>query len=38
MHIDFWWEDMIKIDLKEMWWGGMAWIHLVEYRDQWQAF
>jgi hypothetical protein len=24
----------IKIDLREMGWGGMDWIHLAEDRDQ----
>jgi hypothetical protein len=28
------WEDNIKMDLKEIVWGGMDWIHLAEDRDQ----
>jgi hypothetical protein len=32
-----WWEDTVKMDLKEMTWGGMYWIHLGQDRDQWQA-
>jgi hypothetical protein len=27
----------IKIDIREEWWGGMDWIHLVQGRDQWRA-
>jgi hypothetical protein len=25
------------MDLKEIGWGGMDWIHLAEGRDQWRA-
>jgi hypothetical protein len=31
------WVDNIKIDLREMGWGGMDWIDLVQDRDQWRA-
>jgi hypothetical protein len=31
------WEDNIRIDLKEMGWGGRDCIHLAQDRDQWQA-
>jgi hypothetical protein len=31
------WEDNIKIDLREIGWGGMDWIDLVQDRDQWMA-
>jgi hypothetical protein len=31
------WEDNIKIDLRQIGWGGMDWINLAEDRDQWQA-
>jgi hypothetical protein len=31
------WVDNIKIDLREMGWGGMDWIDLAEDRDQWKA-
>jgi hypothetical protein len=31
------WKDSIKMDLREMEWGGMDWIHLAQDRDQWQA-
>jgi hypothetical protein len=26
------WEDNIKMDLREMGWGGMNWIHLAQDR------
>jgi hypothetical protein len=28
------WVDNIKIDLREIGWDGMDWIHLAEDRDQ----
>jgi hypothetical protein len=31
------WEDNIKMDLREIGWGGMYWIHLAQDRDQWKA-
>jgi hypothetical protein len=31
------WEDNIKVDLREIGWGGMDWIHLAQDRDQWRA-
>jgi hypothetical protein len=31
------WEDTIKMDLREMVWGGMDWIDLAHDRDQWRA-
>jgi hypothetical protein len=31
------WVDDIKIDLREIGWYGMAWIHLAQDRDQWRA-
>jgi hypothetical protein len=31
------WEDNIKMDLREMGWGGMDQIHLTQGRDQWKA-
>jgi hypothetical protein len=30
--------DNIKIDLGEIGWGGMNWIDLDQYRNQWRAF
>jgi hypothetical protein len=31
------WVDNIKMDLKEIGWGGMDWIDMAEDRDQWRA-
>jgi hypothetical protein len=31
------WEDIIKMDLREIEWGGMDWIDLAQDRDQWRA-
>jgi hypothetical protein len=31
------WEDGIKMDLKEIGWGGVEWIHLAQDRDRRQA-
>jgi hypothetical protein len=31
------WEDNIKMDLKEIGWGGMDWIDLAQDRDQWRG-
>jgi hypothetical protein len=31
------WMDHIKIDLREIGWGGMDWNHLAQDRDQWKA-
>jgi hypothetical protein len=31
------WEDNIKMDLGEIGWGGVDWIHLSQDRDQWQV-
>jgi hypothetical protein len=31
------WEDNIKMDLKEMGWEGVDWLHVAEDRDQWWA-
>jgi hypothetical protein len=31
------WEDNIKMDLREIGWGGMDWIHLDQDRDGWRA-
>jgi hypothetical protein len=32
------WENNIRMDLREIGWGGMEWIDLAEDRDQWRAF
>jgi hypothetical protein len=31
------WVDNIKIDLREIVWGGMDWVDLTQDRDQWRA-
>jgi len=31
------WEDNIRIDLMEIGWEGMNWIHLAQDRDQWRV-
>jgi hypothetical protein len=31
------WVDNIKIDLRDIGWGGMDWIDLAQDRDQWRA-
>jgi hypothetical protein len=30
-------EDSIKMNLREIGWGGMDWIHLAQDRDPWRA-
>jgi hypothetical protein len=31
------WVDNIKMDFREMGWGGMDWIDLAQNREQWRA-
>jgi hypothetical protein len=31
------WEDNIKMDLREIGFGGVDWIHLAQDRDRWRA-
>jgi hypothetical protein len=31
------WEDNIRMDLREIEWGGMYWTDLAQDRDQWRA-
>jgi hypothetical protein len=31
------WEDNIRMDLREMEWEGVNWMHLAQARDQWQV-
>jgi hypothetical protein len=31
------WEDGIRMDLREIGWGGAEWIHLAQDRDRWRA-
>jgi hypothetical protein len=49
MHVGFWWErrkerplgrweDDIRMDLREIGWGGMYRIDQAQDRDQWRAF
>jgi hypothetical protein len=37
MHMGYWWEESIRMDLGEMGWGGMDWMDLAQNRDQWRA-
>ena len=32
------WEDIIKLDLHEVRYGGMDWIALAQDRERWRAF
>jgi hypothetical protein len=31
------WEDNIRMNLREIGWGGMDWIDLAQDRDQWRV-
>jgi hypothetical protein len=31
-------EDNINMDLREIWWEGVDWMHLAQDMDQWWAF
>jgi hypothetical protein len=31
------WKDNIKMDLKEIRWGDVDWMHLAQDRGQWRA-
>jgi hypothetical protein len=31
------WEDGVRMDLGEIGWGDVEWIHLAQDRDQWWA-
>jgi hypothetical protein len=31
------WDGGIRMDLREIGWEGMRWIHLIQVRDQWRA-
>jgi hypothetical protein len=31
------WEDNIRMDLREIGWGGVDWIDLAQDRDRWRA-
>jgi hypothetical protein len=28
------WENTVRMDIREIRWGGVDWIHLDQYRDQ----
>jgi hypothetical protein len=32
-----WWMDHIKMDVREIGWGGMDWIGVAQDREQWRA-
>jgi hypothetical protein len=32
-----WWEDNIKMDLREIVFGDVDWIHWAQNRDRWRA-
>jgi hypothetical protein len=32
------WLNNIKMDLREIGWGGMEWIDMAQERDQWSSF
>jgi hypothetical protein len=32
------WDDTIKMNLREIGWDGVNWIHLAQDKDRWQAF
>jgi hypothetical protein len=32
------WEDVIKMGLREISWGGAEWIQLAQDRDRWRDF
>jgi hypothetical protein len=31
------WEDNIRMELRDIGWGGMGWIDLAQDREQWRA-
>jgi len=33
-----WWEDNVKIDLREIGWDYVDWIHLTQDGEQWRPF
>jgi hypothetical protein len=37
MHREFWWEDNVKMDLREIGSGPVDWIYLAQGRDQWHG-
>jgi hypothetical protein len=37
MHIEYWWVDNIKMDLREIGWDAVDWTDMAQDRDQWRA-
>jgi hypothetical protein len=37
MTLVYMWESYIKMDHREIGWGGMDWIDLAQARDQWRV-
>jgi hypothetical protein len=31
------WEDGIRIDHREIGWGSVDWIQMIQYKDRWRA-
>jgi hypothetical protein len=31
------WQDIVRIDLRELWWEAVDWINLVQDGDQWRS-
>jgi hypothetical protein len=31
------WKDNVKMDLREVGWGGVDWLRLAQDRDRWRA-
>jgi hypothetical protein len=31
------WDDNIRMDLREIWWENVDWMHLARDRNQWRA-
>jgi hypothetical protein len=29
-------EGIIRLDLREVWWGGVDWMHVAQDRNQWR--
>jgi hypothetical protein len=36
-HSAYRWMDNIKMDLREIGWDGVDWMHMAQDRDQWRA-
>jgi hypothetical protein len=31
------WEDNVRMDVREVWWKCVDWMHVDQDRDQWRA-